>query len=162
VSGLPVQELKADRDKVSRSIPASVRMEAGQVWLPEDAPWFDAFRKEFLEFPHGTHDDFVDFLSYAVQQMLIFFFGDLITSAPLPPERPPIQPATQPGIVSPASEEERRVLEVEAERERRRAEDLRRWSQQIDEEDERNEAQGFGNPWHGTLPTAKLRPEDWI
>jgi predicted phage terminase large subunit-like protein len=103
VQGLPVQELRADRDKVSRSIPATIRMEAGQVWFPESAPWLDALRKELLEFPHGSKDDIVDCTSYAVQQMLLFYdsgriHGELVTSAELPPERAPFPTDYTPGL----------------------------------------------------------------
>jgi hypothetical protein len=167
VCGLPVQELKADRDKISRSIPASVRMEAGQVWFPENAPWLDAFRKELLEFPHGSHDDQTDVLSMAVQQMLVFYqsgriYGDLVTSAPLPPEKPAAgPPPTPPGTVHGPDETARRVMEEEAER-RRRAWEVaaRRREAEWDLEDDRDLEKC--DPWHGVLPPARWRAEDWI
>ena len=45
-------------------------MEAGQILVPEDAPWVADFIAELLAFPHGTHDDQVDMLSYAVIEMI--------------------------------------------------------------------------------------------
>lgn len=63
--GLPVRELKADRDKVSRALPAAVRMEAGAVWFRSGAPWLGDLEDELLMFPKGEHDDQVDVLGYA-------------------------------------------------------------------------------------------------
>lgn len=65
-AGLPVRELKADKDKVSRSMPLAARMEAGDVFFRADAPWLEAVERELLMFPHGDHDDQVDALSYGV------------------------------------------------------------------------------------------------
>lgn len=49
--------------KVERLSVESHRIEAGDVRLPEKAPWGDDFRIELLAFPHGRHDDQVDALS---------------------------------------------------------------------------------------------------
>ncbi len=64
--GLPVRELKADRDKISRAMPLSARMEQGQVYFQENALWFDELEREMLQFPEGEHDDQVDSLAYAI------------------------------------------------------------------------------------------------
>ncbi|WP_109792020.1 phage terminase large subunit [Minwuia thermotolerans] len=50
-------------DKVVRMEAASARIEAGEVLLPENAPWLDDFLHEVLAFPNGRHDDQVDSLS---------------------------------------------------------------------------------------------------
>ncbi|MEN8129637.1 MAG: phage terminase large subunit [Pseudomonadota bacterium] len=50
-------------DKVVRMSAQSAKIEAGQVHLPRKAPWLDEFKKEFLAFPNGNHDDQVDSLS---------------------------------------------------------------------------------------------------
>ena len=63
--GMAVKELRADRDKISRSLPLQARMEAGQVWFPKDAPWVGELEREVLAFPDAGHDDQVDALSYA-------------------------------------------------------------------------------------------------
>ena len=64
--GLPVKELKADRDKVSRAMPLSARMEGGQVYFLSSGLWFDDLQRELLQFPEGEHDDQVDSLAYAI------------------------------------------------------------------------------------------------
>ena len=66
-AGMPARELKPDKDKVSRAIPATARMEAGRVLLPRGAPWLPDFEGEILSFPGGAHDECVDVLSYAVE-----------------------------------------------------------------------------------------------
>lgn len=50
-------------DKLTRMEAQTARIEAGQVVLPEDAPWLDVFLSELLAFPHGRHDDQVDSVS---------------------------------------------------------------------------------------------------
>jgi predicted phage terminase large subunit-like protein len=66
-TGLPVRELKADKDKIARALPATARMEQMRVWFPEaTTPWFRDIEEEMLAFPAGRHDDFVDTLAYAV------------------------------------------------------------------------------------------------
>ena len=67
--GLPVKELRADRDKVSRALPLAARMESGNVWFPNDSLWYADLEKELLTFPVGEHDDQVDALAYAVLEV---------------------------------------------------------------------------------------------
>lgn len=64
-AGLPVKELKADRDKVSRALAASAMMEAGKVYFNSSGDWLSNFEKELLEFPKSRHDDQADALAYA-------------------------------------------------------------------------------------------------
>jgi predicted phage terminase large subunit-like protein len=61
---LPVRPLKADKDKVSRSLPIATLMEAGKVYFKEDAHWLNNFEEELLSFPNGKHDDQVDAFAY--------------------------------------------------------------------------------------------------
>lgn len=68
-AGLPVKELRADRDKVARSLPLEARMEHGNVWFPRDAAWLPELQRELLAFPVGEHDDQVDALAYAAAAM---------------------------------------------------------------------------------------------
>jgi predicted phage terminase large subunit-like protein len=68
--GLPVKELKPDKDKVTRALPAAARMEAGTIYFPAGAQWLGEFESELLSFPTGAHDDQVDVLSYAVQMSM--------------------------------------------------------------------------------------------
>lgn len=69
--GLPVRVLKADKDKVSRALPATARMERGGIWFPRptEVPWWPEIEDEMLAFPAGRHDDFVDTLSYAALEV---------------------------------------------------------------------------------------------
>lgn len=77
-AGVPVVELSADTDKVTRAIPAAGRVHAGRVWFPaetsgcpcgecNDGVWLDEWCDELAIFPQGTHDDQVDTLSYAAR-----------------------------------------------------------------------------------------------
>jgi predicted phage terminase large subunit-like protein len=50
-------------DKVTRMWTQCAKIEAGDVFLPERAPWLQDFRIEILQFPRGRHDDQVDSLS---------------------------------------------------------------------------------------------------
>ncbi|WP_436759337.1 phage terminase large subunit [Streptosporangium sp. V21-05] len=67
--GVPVQELHADADKVTRALPATARADSGRLWfppldrMPEVADW----RDELLAFPNGVHDDCVDVVAYAAR-----------------------------------------------------------------------------------------------
>ena len=45
---------------------ASAKIEAGQVFLPKEAPWLATLEEELLSFPHGRHDDQVDSVSQAL------------------------------------------------------------------------------------------------
>ena len=76
-NGLPVRRLEAHADKVARATTAQVRMENGQVWFPEDAPWLPAIEHELLTFPKGAHDDFVDALAYAAIEVEANLLPDL-------------------------------------------------------------------------------------
>lgn len=52
------------KDKQSRARSIQGRMSMGKVHFPRFAPWWKAARSELLKFPHGTHDDLVDWLSW--------------------------------------------------------------------------------------------------
>lgn len=65
-SGLPIHEVRAEKDKIARSWPAQARMEQKTVWFPDrTTPWYPDIEEELLAFPVSRHDDFVDTLSYA-------------------------------------------------------------------------------------------------
>lgn len=66
-SGVPVQPVTADTDKVTRALPASTRIKSHRVWFPAAADWLDEWTDELAAFPSGTHDDQVDTLSYAAR-----------------------------------------------------------------------------------------------
>ena len=68
--GLPVIELKADTDKVTRFIPAATRITTGSVYFLSTLPELHDFEEELLSFPNGAHDDCVDIFSYAVSMLV--------------------------------------------------------------------------------------------
>lgn len=63
--GLPVMELEADKDKVSRALPLTAAFQGARILLPKVASWLGLVESELLAFPRGDHDDTVDMLSYA-------------------------------------------------------------------------------------------------
>lgn len=71
-AGLTVRALKANLDKITRSMPAQVRMEAGQVWFPLGHSSLEILKKELTAFPNGAHDDTVDVLAYAALELQRF------------------------------------------------------------------------------------------
>ena len=64
--GLAVKELRADKDKVSRAMPLAARMEAGDIFFEQGAPWLVEVERELMSFPVGHHDDIVDAIGYGV------------------------------------------------------------------------------------------------
>ena len=63
--GLRIKELRADKDKRSRALPLSAKMERGLVYFPQKEEWVGEVERELLTFPVGVHDDIVDTLAYA-------------------------------------------------------------------------------------------------
>ena len=51
------------KSKEDRVIPITPIIEAGNVFLPKDAPWLETFIEECANFPNGKHDDIVDALA---------------------------------------------------------------------------------------------------
>jgi predicted phage terminase large subunit-like protein len=58
--------VKPDRDKVARMAIASAKFEAGNIYLPESAPWLADLERELFAFPGGRHDDQCDSISQAL------------------------------------------------------------------------------------------------
>ena len=56
-------------DKLARMLAQSARFEAGQVFVPQDAPWLAGWMSELLAFPTGRHDDQVDSTSQALDYL---------------------------------------------------------------------------------------------
>jgi len=52
--------IKPEGSKADRMAAQSFKIEAGQVHLPREADWLDAYLLELLAFPQGKHDDQVD------------------------------------------------------------------------------------------------------
>jgi predicted phage terminase large subunit-like protein len=59
-----VVEVTPTHDKKTRAQAINGRMAMRMVFFPSFAPWWAEARDELLKFPYGTHDDFVDFLSW--------------------------------------------------------------------------------------------------
>jgi predicted phage terminase large subunit-like protein len=62
--------LKATGSKEARAAAASPFIEAGNVTFDRSLPFFDDAVVEMLQFPRGTHDDFVDTLVHLVNNTL--------------------------------------------------------------------------------------------
>ena len=58
--------LHPERDKLARLLAQAARFEAGQVHVPENAPWLATYLNELLGFPNTPHDDQVDSTSQAL------------------------------------------------------------------------------------------------
>ena len=63
---LPVLAVKADSDKLSRAQAVTAIVEAGKVYLPEEAPWLTDYIDELASFPTGLYDDQVDSTAQAL------------------------------------------------------------------------------------------------
>ena len=64
-----VSEMRAEKDKITKALPLSARMEAGEVMFQRDATWLQELERELLTFPVGAHDDQVDALGLAAQSI---------------------------------------------------------------------------------------------
>ena len=77
-----IQDLKADgmsrvvpyqppsgTDKLMRLYAQTALFENGQVFLPEQAPWLDDYRRELLSFPGSKYDDQVDSTTQALDHL---------------------------------------------------------------------------------------------
>ena len=58
--GVPVVGIPRDRDKVTRGYDTAPMIEAGNVLLPQSAPFVSDFLYEASLFPNGAHDDQLD------------------------------------------------------------------------------------------------------
>lgn len=67
--GVVVRWLNPDRNKIARAETAVAMVDAGRVWLPQNAPWLSEFLDEVVSFPVAAHDDQVDVLSYACAEL---------------------------------------------------------------------------------------------
>lgn len=59
-----VEEMTPATDKMTRAQSVRARMSMGKVRFPRNAAWIGNAIHELMKFPHGTHDDFVDALSW--------------------------------------------------------------------------------------------------
>lgn len=68
LAGFDVHVETMPKDKITRAKPVSAQCEAGNVFVLR-APWNDDFFKEVENFPDGKHDDQVDVLSGAFNEL---------------------------------------------------------------------------------------------
>jgi predicted phage terminase large subunit-like protein len=66
-SGMRIEPVSPDTDKVTRAIPATHRIAQHLVWFPAEAVWLDEWCDELAGFPTWANDDQVDSLAYAVR-----------------------------------------------------------------------------------------------
>jgi predicted phage terminase large subunit-like protein len=59
----PIKAIMPVNDKITRMSTASPTIEAGLVWLPENAPWLADFELEISNFPNSETADQVDMVS---------------------------------------------------------------------------------------------------
>ena len=68
--GVPVLAIQRNIDKVTRAMDVAPQIQAGNVMLPESAPWLSDLLAEAAVFPNGAHDDQLDPLMDAISDML--------------------------------------------------------------------------------------------
>jgi predicted phage terminase large subunit-like protein len=67
IAGIIAIEPKGGKE--ARAAACTAEIESGNVFLPEGASWLDDFMAEFTTFPNGKHDDQVDCLSQALNEL---------------------------------------------------------------------------------------------
>lgn len=67
--GVAVVAIQRNRDKISRGHDAAPFIESGNVLLPIDAPWLSDFLGEVASFPSGAHDDQLDPMFDAIDDL---------------------------------------------------------------------------------------------
>jgi predicted phage terminase large subunit-like protein len=68
LAGFDVRTMTTSKDKLTRAKPVSAQCEAGNVKVLR-APWNEEFFSELENFPDGAHDDIVDVLSGAFNEV---------------------------------------------------------------------------------------------
>jgi predicted phage terminase large subunit-like protein len=66
---LPVVPVKVDSDKITRAQAVTAIVEAGKVYLPEEADWLADYIDEMASFPTGFYDDSVDSTTQALNYL---------------------------------------------------------------------------------------------
>jgi predicted phage terminase large subunit-like protein len=68
--GVPVIPIQRNIDKVTRAMDVAPQIQAGNVLLPQAAPWLSDLLAEASVFPNGAHDDQLDPMMDAISDML--------------------------------------------------------------------------------------------
>lgn len=63
---IPIKGIKVEQDKITRAHVITPLIEAGKIYLPENAVWLKDFMSECEDFPNGQFDDAVDSMSQAL------------------------------------------------------------------------------------------------
>lgn len=69
LAGYIVSTMITSKDKVTRAKPVSAQAHAGNIYVLRSEVWNDQFFTELENFPDGTHDDIVDTLSGAFNEL---------------------------------------------------------------------------------------------
>lgn len=75
-SGIPIVGIPRSVDKITRMHCGTPMIEAGNVHLPEEAPWLIDYLSEFSAAPNGVHDDQID---PTLDAIATFLGGDTFT-----------------------------------------------------------------------------------
>lgn len=67
--GMPVRELRPDKDKTARAYNAAAYMQGGKVWWRKTIPEMLTYSTEVMNYPLAPHDDCTDTLSYATADL---------------------------------------------------------------------------------------------
>jgi predicted phage terminase large subunit-like protein len=78
--GVPIRELKPDKDKMARAYTAAAHMEGGRIWWRKTIPEMTVFSGEVMNFPLAAHDDCTDTVSYAAANLDKLYSGPQIVS----------------------------------------------------------------------------------
>lgn len=69
-SRYPILPIEVEKDKEVRAHTATPIIEAGKVYLPENAPWVADYIDSLASFPNGAHDDDVDSTTQALNYLV--------------------------------------------------------------------------------------------
>jgi hypothetical protein len=67
---IPIREYRPVRDKVTRATVAAIQMENEKIHFRKNAPYLDDLKAELLRFPRGAHDDQVDDVGAACDEVV--------------------------------------------------------------------------------------------
>lgn len=72
---IPVQPIPRATDKITRAMDVLPSIECGNVVLPQNAPWLGDFVSEASSFPNGRHDDQIDPMMDAINDLILSVGG---------------------------------------------------------------------------------------
>ena len=68
--------------KIARANAVTHPLRAGNLHVPKNAPWLGDFIEECSSFPHGKHDDRVDAMSQAINELMYMLADEPIIEVP--------------------------------------------------------------------------------